>query len=141
MGGPTLQPWEIDPDGPPRALTLGETLFGLEHFGAFWIHATNIQDLKHDLTPDGPPRDGILLLAATAVLPKPLSLAVRCYEKELKALADVRGKPCDLPWKVGPPPPPTLEEAEQAMRELRVMLWLDELGREAERRAGGPTPS
>ena len=131
-------PWEIDPDGPPRVLTLGELLVGLEHFGAFWIHATNIQDLKPDGSPDGPPREGILLLAATAALPRPLSLAMRCYEKELKALAGVRGKPCDLPWKVGPPPPPTPEEAERSLRELRVYLWLDELRREAERGTGGP---
>ena len=139
MGEQTWPPWEVDPDGPSRVLTLGETLLGLEHFGAFWIHATHIQDLKHDGSPDGPPHDGILLLAATAALPKPLSLALRCHERELKALADVRSAPCDLPWRVAPPPPPTLEEAERSLREWRVYTWLDELRREAERGAGDPS--
>ena len=131
MGEGTFRPWEIDPDGPPRVLTLGETLLGLEHFGAFWIHATHIQDLKHDGSPAGPPRDGILLLAATAALPKSLSLALRCHERELRVLADVRSAPCDLPWRVAPPPPLTLEEVERSMREWRVMQWLDELGQQA----------
>jgi hypothetical protein len=41
-----MQPWEVDPDGPPRAPTLGETLLSLEHFGACWVHAPRIQELR-----------------------------------------------------------------------------------------------
>lgn len=126
-----MQPWEVDPDGPPRALTLAELLLGLQHHGVDWLHATNLQDLRYDGEPDGPPRDGIMLLATrdSSPLPKPLSQALRLYEKELKAIADCRAKPCDLPWRVVPTPP-TPEEAEQNLRELRVHLWLDELRRE-----------
>ena len=127
-----MQPWEVDPDGPPRALTLGETLLGLEHFGWDWMHCTNLQALTHDGQPDGPPHEGLLWLVSgpDAPLPKALGFAVRLYERELLAIADARRTPCNLPWRVAPAPPPTFEEAAHSLRELRVGLWLDELRRE-----------
>lgn len=129
------QPWEPDPDGPPRVLTLGETLLGLEHYGRSWWHCTNLQYLRHDGEPDGPPRPGLMWLIAgqpgeLRPLPKALAFATRVYEKELLALADCRATPCDLPWKVPPPAPVPFEESQQTLRELRVDLWLAELGRE-----------
>jgi len=133
-----MQPWEVDPDGPPRVLTLAELLIGLQHFGVDWLHATNLQYLGYDGAPDGPPRDGIMLAPASRAslpLPAALAFAVRFYEKELTAIADVRHPPCDLPWRVPPPPVPSPEESARTLREFRVSLWLDELSRErAERR-------
>lgn len=127
-----MQPWEIDPDGPPRGLTLGETLLGLEHFGLRWLHSTNLQRQHPDGTPDGPPGDGLvwLLTHPPAPLPKGLSLALRVYERELLAIADARYPPSDLPWRVAPAPPPSLEDGERALREFRVHQWLDGLARE-----------
>lgn len=130
-----MRPWEVDPDGPPRVLTLGETLLGLEHFGWDWWHATQLQHLTHDGEPDGPPRDGLLWVIRGApgqlpALPKDLDFATRLYEKELLAIADARRKPCGLLWRVAPAPPPSFEEAEQSLREFRVDLWLAELRRE-----------
>lgn len=121
--------WEVDPDGPPRGLTLGELLLGLEHFGLQWLHCTNLQRLRADGEPEGPPGDGLvwLLTQPPVPLPKTLDLAIRVYERELLAIADVRHPPSDLPWRVAPPSLPTLEQAEQALREFRVGQWLDEL--------------
>lgn len=125
-------PWEVDPDGPPRVLTLGETILGLEHFGRDWTHCTNLQYLGHDGEPDGPPRPGLLWLVTGELraLPKALRLAVAIYEKELLAIADARHPPSDLPWRVPPAAPPGFEESQRQLRELRVDLWLDALARE-----------
>jgi hypothetical protein len=132
-------PWEVDPDAEPRVLTLGETLLGLEHYGRDWWHCTNLQYLRPDGEPDGPPRAGLLWLlrGSPDPLPRDLDFAVRLYERELKAIADCRRAPCDLPWRVAAPPPPTLEEGERTLREIRVDLWLAELARE---HGGGARP-
>jgi hypothetical protein len=135
MSAPARPPWEPDPDGPPRVLSLGECLLGLEHFGREWMHCTQLQYVGHDGEPDGPPRDGLMWMVKREAgpLPKALRLAVSVYEPELLAIADCRRMRSEEPWRVAPAPPLSFEESQQTLRELRVDLWLAELGRAAGR--------